>query len=603
MKVNGNNGGPKWFLLLIPLITIAVMLYVSWLRWPDVLVDFGREIYTPWLLSEGGVLYKDIAYWNGPLSPYFHMLLYKFFGPSIFIVQLSNLLIIGSLAILIYKFYGRYSRFNSAPFIVSAFFVLFAFAQFFIYGNYNFASPYSHELTHGILIGFVIIYLLRVYLECGNILIIGAIGLLTGLSLLTKLEITLATIVSVVLALVLVIRAEIPPSGRLVKMIALFVCGLIIPLIAFTFFLSIYMPLSEAIKGIFGAWLILGSTDISAGQFYRHQMGMDNPFMNIKMMLIAIAWLCIFLVPLAISYAIRNMPSTKKYGGAASFVVTAIILATFSNSLPWFEFFRPLPLIVLVAGTVLFFKLLLSRPIRENAIRQIPLFAMTIFSFFMLLKIVLNVHVYHYGFALAMPATLLFLYLALEWLPSKIEKAFGNASIFFGAVLAFVVVMTVWYGRESTKIYSFKDFPIGAWPDKIISYKRLITNGMDLKMTIEDINSIMKPTDRFVAMPEGVMLNYLTRRKNPTGFINFVPSEITMFGENHMLEKLKSTRPEYIVLVHKDTSEYGFRYFGTDYGRNIFSWIESKYEPVQQRGAVPFKGRAFGILIMRRGGD
>jgi hypothetical protein len=45
------------------------MLCWTWRTWPDVLIDFGRELYVPWRLAAGQVLYTDIAYFNGPLSP------------------------------------------------------------------------------------------------------------------------------------------------------------------------------------------------------------------------------------------------------------------------------------------------------------------------------------------------------------------------------------------------------------------------------------------------------------------------------------------------------------------------------------------------------
>ena len=56
-----------------PLILLAAtiaMLWWTWFKWPDPVVDFGRELYTAWQISEGKVLYRDIAYFNGPLSPY-----------------------------------------------------------------------------------------------------------------------------------------------------------------------------------------------------------------------------------------------------------------------------------------------------------------------------------------------------------------------------------------------------------------------------------------------------------------------------------------------------------------------------------------------------
>ena len=44
------------------------LLMAGWLRWPDLIIDYGREIYIPWRLSEGGVLYKDVFYYYGPLA-------------------------------------------------------------------------------------------------------------------------------------------------------------------------------------------------------------------------------------------------------------------------------------------------------------------------------------------------------------------------------------------------------------------------------------------------------------------------------------------------------------------------------------------------------
>jgi hypothetical protein len=49
----------------------AIMLHISWGKWGDFIVDYGREMYIPWQLSEGKILYRDI-YVNqyGPFAPY-----------------------------------------------------------------------------------------------------------------------------------------------------------------------------------------------------------------------------------------------------------------------------------------------------------------------------------------------------------------------------------------------------------------------------------------------------------------------------------------------------------------------------------------------------
>ena len=54
----------------------AAMAAWSWRTWPDVFIDFGREAYVAWRLSEGDVLHRDIVYVSGPLSvSYTHLTL------------------------------------------------------------------------------------------------------------------------------------------------------------------------------------------------------------------------------------------------------------------------------------------------------------------------------------------------------------------------------------------------------------------------------------------------------------------------------------------------------------------------------------------------
>src|SRR4029450_1120203 len=60
----------------IALLALAVVftLVASWRKWPDPLVDFGRELYLPWRLSQGALLYRPIDHLYGPLYHYFNAL-------------------------------------------------------------------------------------------------------------------------------------------------------------------------------------------------------------------------------------------------------------------------------------------------------------------------------------------------------------------------------------------------------------------------------------------------------------------------------------------------------------------------------------------------
>ena len=73
----------------------------TWQTWADVTIDFGREVYVPCLqLTEGKILYRDIAYFGGPLSPGINYLWFRLFGVSIRTLVFCNLAILAGLVCL-----------------------------------------------------------------------------------------------------------------------------------------------------------------------------------------------------------------------------------------------------------------------------------------------------------------------------------------------------------------------------------------------------------------------------------------------------------------------------------------------------------------------
>ena len=98
------------------------------------------------------------------------------------------------------------------------------------------------------------------------------------------------------------------------------------------------------------------------------------------------------------------------------------------------------------------------------------------------------------------------------------------------------------------------------------------------------------------------MLNYLSRRPTTLPQMNFMMTEMIVFGEETMLAGFQARPPDYVVLVHKDTSEWGVGPFGRDNrnGRQIMRWVNQNYEPVVLFGDEPFESKAFGIRILKR---
>ena len=54
--------------------------------------------------------------------------------------------------------------------------------------------------------------------------------------------------------------------------------------------------------------------------------------------------------------------------------------------------------------------------------------------------------------------------------------------------------------------------------------------------------------------------------------------------------------------MDKDTSNYGVRYFGQDYGTGLARWVVDAYEPWSLVGPRPFSGQGFGVALLRRRG-
>ena len=106
--------------------------------------------------------------------------------------------------------------------------------------------------------------------------------------------------------------------------------------------------------------------------------------------------------------------------------------------------------------------------------------------------------------------------------------------------------------------------------------------------------------DTLVSLPEGIMLNYLLRRRNPTPFTIVQTTEIILYGENRILTSFRLHPPEWIAVVHKDTNEFGVRFFGRDYARRLGRWVRENYHSEVCIGALPLKSDAFGILFLRR---
>src|ERR1700736_4064877 len=187
MAVAGSN--QKWLKLwlefagLVALVALTILyLSISWRKWCDPLIDFGDQLYSAWRLSEGAVLYRDVDLLYGPLSQYFNAALFAAFGPGIMILVASNLTIVAMIVALLYLLCRQAWGVIAALVACAVFVAVFAFSQYVHFGNLNYATPYSHETTHGMLVSLLLCFGLTFVLKPEFMLAGGLMTLAAGLT-------------------------------------------------------------------------------------------------------------------------------------------------------------------------------------------------------------------------------------------------------------------------------------------------------------------------------------------------------------------------------------------------------------------------------------
>src|SRR5580692_8046593 len=185
-------------------LVFAITAALTWRKWPDVVVDFGVQLYIPWRILNGAVLYRDLFYFaGGPFSQYFNALLFKTFGVSISTLMVANLILTAAMIFIIYRNFCDASDVWTATIIGAGIIVVFAFAEYTLIGNYNYITPYSHEALHGLVLSIFAVNLLCHWIKRAGIFAPVAAGLCSGIVFLTKPDIFMALAVTTAAAFIL----------------------------------------------------------------------------------------------------------------------------------------------------------------------------------------------------------------------------------------------------------------------------------------------------------------------------------------------------------------------------------------------------------------
>jgi hypothetical protein len=257
---------------------------------------------------------------------------------------------------------------------------------------------------------------------------------------------------------------------------------------------------------------------------------------------------------------------------------------------------RPFPLLVLVSALALIAGFLPRR--REEAaqrrfLRQI---SFLVFAAILLAKMILDTRIFHYGFILAMPAILLLTVAAFDWVPEFINRRGGHGATFAAAAAALLSAIVLAYCGVQAQFIATKTQRVGAGADAFWAD----IQGAFVDATVARLAGESSRNKTLAVLPGGVMINCLSGLRNPTPYINLMPVEMILFEEQRVLDSFQANPPDLIVLVHHDTSEYGFPFFGRDYGQRLNAWVYANYWPAWRIRALPLQDWRFGIRLLEK---
>ena len=577
---------------LLLLFIGALMLWLSWGKWMDTWVDFGDDLFIQWRIAHGAVLYKDIAYFRGPFPLYLNAAFFKIFGTSILTLVFTQLLMIVAVTVLTYLFFLETSG-ALAAFITSlVFLTMFAFPEYISMGNFNFVCPYTYAIVYGYVFALWGLYTLLRFIKRENTALAFLLGIITGIIFLIKVEIFIAFFLALIQGVMIWVQYLPKQKPRnYLSLFLTFVGGMIIPFGIFLSYFSQQMPWPQALYSL--TLQYFPNPAVTNDIFYINIRGFDDPRYYVLQMF---DWTVIYVFVIVLIAVFANISCRAKV--KHSFNGLMIFFLGFFGFILWRNFnfisvlhmFMPLPLVVALFGAVV------NRDFARTKTATLQMAGLSIFAcfaFVFLIKILLKTSIVGYGFVLALPAVLLLVIIMVQFLPKLIDNLFNcGESLVCGHFLVLIGLVILFCVSQSSKAYSTKNFWVTNGSDAVISYDTKVSKyGLQFQKALSYVNSHLKPSETVLVLPEGALLNYLSRRDTGTHYFKIASAENAMWTEDIILQDFLQFPPDYII--YKSWREFGT---GGYLGPKILYWIKTSYRRLK---VIQAKEQADLIIVKK----
>lgn len=576
-------------------LMLAWFLGLSWRRWPDPIVDFGQQCYSVWRLSQGDALYHDFTWNYGPVSIYFHSLLFRCFGPGIMVLAASNLVVYGLILSLMYLAFRVAWGWVGAFAALAVFISVFSFSHLLAVGNYNYATPYAAESTHGMLIILAGAFVTFRWQRQKSLKLAFALGLCGGLAAVMKPEFMLAT--GVLGAAGCALRwAQQEHIGA--AEFALLLAGAALPTLLFAIWFARTESWRQSFIDASQAWWLVVVDRIQNGNPQQTSFsGVDRPWFNALMQLKATFWAAAILGSVWASGWFVNRPWSLIIRMATALAAVAIACSVRLDG-GWFNVGRCLPGLMVAALVVVGMKA--WREVRATGRVEsgtVMALLLVLLAGTMMARMPLFTRISHLGFFQAALAGMVTAAMAVAELPRWTGPGSWGRRVAMLGCFAVLAVGCASIAAQSWRIRVDQTEAVGWGRDRFYATTWKIDGTGALVNWAATWLRKTPPDATVLVLPEGTMINYLSRHKS------LEPGLVRGEAETVFLGQMQRTPPEYVVLITRDLREFGVARFGApgNMGSEIMKWVSNNYSLETGLGGDPLAIDDHpGAMILRR---
>jgi hypothetical protein len=542
----------------------AALFVISRGKWSDALIDSGREWIVPDALARGELLYRDVVYWFGPLTPYFQAAFLKVFGSGYPALVAAGA---ASAAAALWLLHALLRR--AAGRLAAAAWTALAIPALVFMPNAGGALlGMGYRIWQSAVFALAAIALAsRAPKRSSGWAALGA-GACAALSGLCRTEWGLAAAAAASLAASLRPRRR----GAGVRAAALVLAGFAV---VFAAGIGVSVRAAGSAAVLRDGHLLFGRLPPETKHFLLAFSGLPDWRRGLlEMAYSSAAWAGLAAVIAWLAWPRGSpKPGGLAFGLAASLgAVAATALAGGAGSAVLFSAAPVVSLAAAAAGLR-----------RRRGSPAAALAASGALGFVLSYR-----RLFHIGDSAYVAPPLLFAFVAAAGLlhiaaaerrraaeRRALERGFGRLAAAL-TVFAFAGRIAQYAGIEAVPI---------------AGTARMLSARPEVAHEIEELGALLRSKtaagEGIAVFPEGEVLNFLAGRPNPIRHQLYLPGYLSADNEAEVLAELQARPPAAVVVWRRPVSEYDRALFGEDYGKTIRAWIEERYElqPFRASGA------------------